>query len=43
MPVLPERLHAQSRQLKDDPLLLEIFDAHRQRFKSYCDWLGYSL
>jgi len=37
------RLSPQPRELKDDPLIQEVFTEHANRFKLYSEWQGYSL
>ena len=38
-----DRLRPQTRQLPEDSLATEVFTAHTERFRPYCDWLGYTL
>ena len=39
----PQQLAAKPRQLGDDPLLLDVYNANRHRFEAYGDWLGYDV
>lgn len=38
----PERLSVQTRRLTQDPLILEVYATHSERFSAYRQWLGYA-
>ena len=42
LPAPPARLGAKSRDVPDDPLMRDVFEAHADRFAPYCAWLGYA-
>jgi hypothetical protein len=43
-PISPaQQLASQPRQLGEDPLILEVYNANRHRFAAYCAWLGYDV